>query len=81
MTLAVVHSKWRDITQPHLLISITENFDHTEEVDFFGSIGSRSVYTTRHISTKSSVKASILVDRAILAVRGLRSLACRGGQL
>ncbi|KAL8281296.1 hypothetical protein RQP46_006330 [Phenoliferia psychrophenolica] len=74
--LALVHPVWRDIALPLLWNSIFVEFDHDAEVKFFAQVARRTSYITRrlYIHAGETRNKVISVDRAIMALKGLRKL-------
>ncbi|KAL8287248.1 hypothetical protein RQP46_003700 [Phenoliferia psychrophenolica] len=77
--LALVHTSWRDIALPLIWHSINVELNCDAEVKFFAQVARGTEYKTRMFQ-KGGTRAfrMMSVDRAILAVKGLRELTLKG---
>ncbi|KAL8287244.1 hypothetical protein RQP46_003696 [Phenoliferia psychrophenolica] len=85
--LALVHTSWRDVALPLVWRSITVDLNHDAEVRFFARVARKTKFDTKVLcnswnednpdsddSDDSDSDNVISVDRAVLAVKGLRKL-------
>ncbi|KAL8281346.1 hypothetical protein RQP46_006380 [Phenoliferia psychrophenolica] len=76
--LALVHPVWRDIALPLIWSSVAVVLDHDAEVQFFARVARGTSYHTQslcNIVERGFPEPLICVDRAVLAVKGLRELS------
>ncbi|KAL8283548.1 hypothetical protein RQP46_005651 [Phenoliferia psychrophenolica] len=77
--LALVHSSWRDVSLPFVWQSIDLDLNDDAEVKFFAQVARKTEYSTLSLSIQPGENDAedlrlTSVDRAVLAVKGLREL-------
>ncbi|KAL8281260.1 hypothetical protein RQP46_006294 [Phenoliferia psychrophenolica] len=81
--LALVHPVWRDVALPLLWHSISVDLNHDAEVKYFAKVARGTSYVTRSLHNRimSTPGKAVSVDRAIMAVKGLRELNLTGAAM